>query len=75
MAGFEERFHPGNTIFSEDVVSLLLESPFLVILVHSSCFSNATVSANLGGFAFLQLLITLSGTSAAEPDSCVWTAF
>ena len=48
-----------------------LGSPFLVILVPSSCSSSATLSASYGGelgaLASLWLSVTLSGASGARP--------
>ena len=46
MTGLEVCFLPEATILSEGGVTMVWESPFLVILVPSSCFSNATVSVS-----------------------------
>ena len=55
----EAHYFPPATISDEGGVTWVLESPFLVTLVPSSCSSSATLSAsygvNLGGPVFMLL--------------------
>ena len=63
MVDLEAHCFPPDTTLSGGGATWGLESPFLVILVLSSCSSSATVwvsyEVNLGGLAFLWLLEVL----------------
>ena len=76
MVDPESHFFLKDTTLDENGVIWGWESPFLVILVPSNCFSSASVSASygndLGVLASLWLLVTLSRTSAARPGRWVW---
>ena len=67
------------TIVSVGARTLVLETPFLVTLVPSSCFWDATICVSyevgLGELAFLWLLVNLSETWTAGPDKLVVTVF